>query len=169
MGAVFLAYDTTLHRQVALKVLLGAAGDESARARILREARNAAALNHPNICTVYEVGEAGGRAFIAMEYIEGRPLSDRLSESPLPLSEAMRYAIEAADAVAYAHDHGVVHRDLKAANAIVTTWFTSSKAAKSRSLARWKRLSRTIPLTRPLSDGLSSITISMEITIKPSS
>ena len=92
-----------------------------ARARLLREARNAAALNHPNICTVYEVGEADGRAFIAMEYVDGRPLSDRLAESALSLEEAVRYGIEAADALAYAHDHGVIHRDLKAANAIVTT------------------------------------------------
>ena len=121
MGAVFLAHDTTLHRQVALKVLESPADGGTARARLLREARNAAALNHPNICTVYEVGEANGRAFIAMEYVDGVPLSDRLAESDLSLKEALRYGLEAADAVAYAHDHGVIHRDLKAANAIVTT------------------------------------------------
>ena len=120
MGAVFLAHDTMLHRQVALKVLTSG-NDGTARDRLLREARNAAALNHPNICTIYEVGEADGRAFIAMEYVEGRPLNDRLAESALPLPEAVRYGIEAADALAYAHDRGVVHRDLKAANAIVTT------------------------------------------------
>ena len=120
MGAVFLAHDATLHRRVALKVLTSG-NDGTARERLLREARNAAALNHPVICTVYEVGEADGRAFIAMEYVEGRPLNDRLAESGLPLSEAVRYGIEAADALAYAHDRGVIHRDLKAANAIVTT------------------------------------------------
>jgi eukaryotic-like serine/threonine-protein kinase len=121
MGVVFLAHDAILHRKVALKVLASPDGDGTARARLLREARNAAALNHPNICTIHEVNEADGRAFIAMEYVEGRPLSDRLAESALPLKEAVQYGIEAADALAYAHDHGVIHRDLKAANAIVTT------------------------------------------------
>jgi Tol biopolymer transport system component/predicted Ser/Thr protein kinase len=120
MGFVFLAHDTTLHRRVALKVLDSPADDESARTRLLREARSAAALNHPNICTVYEVGQADGRAFIAMEYVEGRTLSDLLAESALRVEQAARYGIEAADALAHAHDHGVVHRDLKAANAIVT-------------------------------------------------
>jgi TolB-like protein/tetratricopeptide (TPR) repeat protein/predicted Ser/Thr protein kinase len=120
MGMVFLAHDATLRRQVALKVLGLPHGDGTARFRLLREARNAAALNHPNICTVYEVGEADGRAFIAMEYVDGQPLSDRLAESALTLEEAVRHGIEAADALAYAHEHGVIHRDLKAANAIVT-------------------------------------------------
>ena len=120
MGVVLLAHDATLHRQVAIKVLGSSADGETARARLLREARNAAALNHPNICTVYEVGEADGHAYIAMEYVDGRSLSDRLAESALPVEEALRYGIEAADALAYAHDHGVIHRDLKAANAIVT-------------------------------------------------
>jgi serine/threonine-protein kinase len=121
MGVVFLAHDTNLHRQVALKVLGSATDGETARARLLREARSAAALNHPNICTVYEVGQAEDRSFIAMEYVEGRPLSDRLAEPGFPLEEALRHAIEAADAIAYAHEHGVIHRDLKAANAIITT------------------------------------------------
>jgi len=120
MGAVFLAYDTTLHRQVALKVMQGSADSETSGTRLLREARNAAALNHPNICTIHEVGDASGSAFIAMEYVEGRSLRDRLDEGPLPLEEAVGYGMQAADALAYAHDHGVVHRDFKAANAIVT-------------------------------------------------
>ncbi len=120
MGVVLLARDTTLQRHVALKVLRTPTDEGIARSRLLREARNAAALNHPNICTVYEVGEADGHAFIAMEYVDGRPLSDRLAESRLPLEDALRLGIEVADALAYAHDHGVIHRDLKAANAIVT-------------------------------------------------
>ena len=121
MGVVYLAYDTTLHRQVALKVLGAPAAGGTGRARLLREARNAAALNHPGICTVYEVGEAEGCAFIAMEHVDGRPLSDRLAESALPLQEAVQHGIEAADALGCAHDHGVIHRDLKAANAMITT------------------------------------------------
>jgi TolB-like protein/Tfp pilus assembly protein PilF/predicted Ser/Thr protein kinase len=119
MGVVYLAYDTTLHRRVALKVV-GAPADETARARLLREARNAAALNHPNICTIHEVGDADGTAFIAMEYVEGRSVRDRLDEGALPLPDVLRLGIQAADALAYTHDHGVVHRDFKAANAIVT-------------------------------------------------
>jgi serine/threonine protein kinase len=120
MGAVFLAYDTTLHRPVALKVVGG--DSESGRRQSLREARNAAALNHPNICTIHEVGQDGDAAFIAMEYVEGRSLRDRLDEAGrLPQPEALRYAMQAADALAHAHQHGVVHRDLKAANVMVSS------------------------------------------------
>jgi len=121
MGAVFLAYDTTLHRHVALKIVFDdrtAAGGGS-DARILREARNAAALNHPNICTIHEVGTADRTSYIAMEYVDGRSLRDRLDGRPMPIAEAIGYGRQAADALAYAHDHGVVHRDFKAANAIV--------------------------------------------------
>ena len=119
MGVVFLAFDTMLHRYVALKIVDGAADDEAGRARVLREARNAAALNHPNICTIHEVGNVGGTAFIAMEYVAGASLRERLTAGRLPLAEVFRYAGQAADALAHAHEHGVVHRDFKAANAIV--------------------------------------------------
>jgi len=78
MGVVFLAYDTTLHRNVALKIVDSRGDDEATRDRVLREARNAAALNHPHICTVHEVGNVGGTAFIAMEYVDGRSLRDEL-------------------------------------------------------------------------------------------
>lgn len=119
MGAVFLAHDTTLHRRVALKVL-GPSGDEEAsRTRLLREARNAAALNHPNICTIHEVGEADGTTFIAMEYVEGHSLREHLDRGALALGDALRYGIQASEALAYAHEHGVIHRDFKAANVIV--------------------------------------------------
>jgi eukaryotic-like serine/threonine-protein kinase len=119
MGAVFLAYDTRLQRNVALKVIEGDAGDPTSSARLLREARNAAALNHPNICTIHEVGEDGGGAFITMEYVAGRSLRERIDEGALPPDEVVRLGLQAADALAFAHEHGVVHRDFKAANVIV--------------------------------------------------
>ncbi|HZO84151.1 MAG TPA: serine/threonine-protein kinase, partial [Verrucomicrobiae bacterium] len=121
MGTVFLAYDTVLQRRLALKVLRSPAEDESSHSQLLREARSASALNHPNVCTVYEVGEESGWAFIAMEYIDGRPLCDLVETTPLPAEDAVRYGIEAADALAHAHDRGVTHRDLKTANAIVSS------------------------------------------------
>jgi eukaryotic-like serine/threonine-protein kinase len=120
MGAVFLAHDTRLHRLVALKILDGHADGVASGERLLREARNAAALNHQGICAIHEVGEAGGTAFIAMEYVGGRSLAERIEAGALPLEEALRLGIQAADALAHAHVHGVVHRDFKAANAILT-------------------------------------------------
>ena len=120
MGSVFLAYDTKLHRHVALKLIEGGADGDARRSRLLREARSAAALNHPNICTIHEVGDAAGSGFIAMEYADGRCLRDRLDEGALPLDEALRYGIQASEALGYAHDHGVIHRDFKAANVIAT-------------------------------------------------
>ena len=119
MGVVFLAFDTTLHRQVALKIVDSQGDDETTRARVLREARNAAALNHPNICTIHEVGNVAGVAFIAMEYVNGRSLRDELDGGTLSVHEVLRYGAQAADALAHAHDHGVIHRDFKAGNAIV--------------------------------------------------
>jgi serine/threonine protein kinase/tetratricopeptide (TPR) repeat protein len=120
MGAVYLGYDTTLHRPVALKVVDGSAERHSSRTRLVREARNAAALNHPNICTIHEVRDDDDSAFIAMEYVEGRSLRQRLDDGPIPVDDAVCYGLQAADALAYAHAHGVIHRDFKAANVIVT-------------------------------------------------
>ena len=120
MGAVFLAYDSTLRRPVALKVMREATDDETSRSRLLREARNAAALNHPNICTIHEVGHADGTTFIAMEYVEGLSLRDHVdTRGALPAPDVLRYGIQAADALDYAHRQGVTHRDFKAANAMV--------------------------------------------------
>jgi TolB-like protein/Flp pilus assembly protein TadD len=121
MGEVFRARDEVLDREVAIKLLPPAASeDPAARARLVREARAAAALNHPSICTVYEVGEAGGRAYIALELIEGRTLADVVAAGPLSPSQVRLYGLQLADALAHAHDRGVVHRDLKSANVIVT-------------------------------------------------
>src|SRR5688572_3784051 len=122
MGKVFLAYDTSLQRQVAVKVMDAAADSETSRLQLLREARSAAALNHPHICTIHEVGTAGGTTFIAMEYVDGHSLRERIdSGGALPREEVLRYGIQAADALAFAHEHGVIHRDLKAANAMITS------------------------------------------------
>ncbi len=117
MGTVFLAHDPMLERPVAIKLLETSDSDKS-RARILSEARAVSALNHPNICTIYEAGEADGRAFIAMEHVDGRPVTELV---PLSVEDAVRYGVEAADALAHAHDRGVVHGDLKAANALITS------------------------------------------------
>jgi TolB-like protein/Tfp pilus assembly protein PilF/tRNA A-37 threonylcarbamoyl transferase component Bud32 len=121
MGEVYRAHDEQLDRDVAIKVLpAGTFRDETARARLLREARTASKLNHPHICTIHEVGEAEGQAYIAMELVEGQPLSARLADGALPPDQVLRYALQLADALAHAHERGVVHRDLKSANVIVT-------------------------------------------------
>ncbi len=121
MGEVWRALDERLDREVALKVLpADTLTDQNAKARLLREARMASRLNHPNICTVYDVGEADGRANIAMELVEGRPLTALFLAGGLPIEKVLRYGQQLADALAHAHERGVVHRDLKCGNVIVT-------------------------------------------------
>ena len=117
MGVVWLAEDVRLKRPVALKFLsAGQAAAAPARARFLREAQAAAALDSPHVCTVYEAGEADGRAYIAMAFIEGRSLRDRLAEGPLTLDAALAIARQIAEGIAEAHRRAVVHRDIKPAN-----------------------------------------------------
>jgi serine/threonine protein kinase/tetratricopeptide (TPR) repeat protein len=122
MGEVYLAEDTVLDRKVALKLLSESLQqDADARKRFLREAKSAAALDHPFICQVYDTGEANGRAFIAMEYIAGETLGARLARGPLPLKTAVQAACEIAEALEEAHQKGFVHRDLKPSNIMLTS------------------------------------------------
>jgi len=121
MGVVWRAHDPQLGRDVALKVLPDAlVADPEARARMLREARAVAALNHPNILGVYDVGEAEGHVYIAMEYVPGRPLSDLIQPAGLPVAEVLRLATQVAAALAHAHARGIIHRDIKPSNVLVT-------------------------------------------------
>src|SRR5689334_5323991 len=121
MGEVYKARDTRLDRTVAIKVLPAKlTAHPEARQRMEREARAVSSLNHPHICTLFDIGEDGGIDFLVLEYLEGETLADRLKKGPLPVDIALRYAIEIAGALDRAHRHGVVHRDLKPANIMLT-------------------------------------------------
>ncbi len=119
MGVVYRAYDTELARPVAIKVLASDLNQDNRR-RLLREARSASALNHPHISTVHEVGEAEGCAFLVMELVEGRVLRQAIPAGGLPSESVIRYGSQIAAALAHAHERGVIHRDLKSVNVVVT-------------------------------------------------
>ena len=117
MGEVYLGEDTRLGRKVAIKLLpLRSLDDEHARKRMLREAQAAATLDHPNICSIHEIGEENGTTFIVMQYIEGETLSKRIHRKPVELSDAIDIAVQIADALTEAHARGIIHRDIKPQN-----------------------------------------------------
>src|SRR5229473_3471587 len=121
MGEVYLAHDSRLDRRVAIKLLPAhLAADTVARERLRREAMAAAALDHPFICKVFEIGEDARTLFIAMEHVSGETLLERLRSGRLPLAETLRIAGEIAEALEFAHARGFVHRDLKPANVLLT-------------------------------------------------
>ena len=122
MGKVYLAEDTKLKRNVALKLLPSASiGNEEGRRRLLREARAAAALDHPNICAIYEVDEARDHSYIAMQYVEGETLEARMAKGRLSLDDSLNIASQVAGALAEAHAHNIIHRDIKPSNIMLAS------------------------------------------------
>ncbi|HYL64531.1 MAG TPA: protein kinase [Candidatus Methylomirabilis sp.] len=121
MGIVYRAHDEVLNRDVALKVLgQSLASDGSAEDFLLHEARASSALSHPNICTIHEVGEADGQLYIVMELVDGKPLNTLITKEGLPVESVLRYGTQIAVALAHSHSRGIIHRDLKSSNTVVT-------------------------------------------------
>ncbi|MFZ0064053.1 MAG: serine/threonine-protein kinase [Pyrinomonadaceae bacterium] len=130
MGEVYLAHDTKLDRKVALKVLPAeVASNRDRMERFAREAKSAAALNHPHIAQIHEIGEHEGTHFIVMEYIEGVSLREKIHREQTELSKLLRYLQQAAEGLSKAHTAGIVHRDLKPDNIMITQLLRSSAPA----------------------------------------
>jgi len=155
MGEVYQARDTRLNRTVAIKILQGhLALDGDVRQRFEREARIISSLNHPHICTLYDVGHEDGMDYLVMEFVEGESLAERLARGPMPIAELLKTGAEVADALDRAHRQGLVHRDLKPGNIMLT-----KSGAKLLDFG----LARALPPSRSMSD-LSSPTMSRPIT-----
>src|SRR5580698_5935101 len=130
MGLVFRAWDQRLHREVAIKLLHDDYTMPGMRERFLQEARAASALNHPNICTVFDIGEQDQNPYLVMELLEGETVKDRIAHGALSAEEIVRYAMEITDALAVAHSKGIVHRDIKPANIFLVEMPNGKKQAK---------------------------------------
>src|ERR1700735_534534 len=130
MGLVFRAWDERLHREVAIKLLYDDYKMPGIRERFLQEARAASALNHPNICTIFDIGEQNHNPYLVMELLEGETVKDRIARGALSAEEIVRYAMEIADALTAAHAKGIVHRDIKPANIFLVTMPNGKSQAK---------------------------------------
>jgi serine/threonine-protein kinase len=156
MGVVYLAEDTQLERKVAIKLLPAeSVADAQAKRRLVREAQAAAKLDHPNICSIYEVGEEGGHSFIVMQYVEGETLSSRIQRKSMDIPEALEIAEQVADALAAAHSRGIIHRDIKPQNIMLTGRhqakvmdFGLAKVVRDRSMAGSEAATESL-LTEP--------------------